>query len=77
MGRTPETVPGDVLGGCLGSRAVSEPSAAGPRPPIRIEESPDGHLLNFTDKGIQSVKDTTKRAAAAKELGKKQTASRR
>lgn len=28
-------------------------------------------LLNFTDKGIQSVKDTTKRAAAAKELGKK------
>ena len=28
-------------------------------------------LLNFTDKGIQSVKDTTKRAAAAKEAGKK------
>jgi uncharacterized protein with GYD domain len=28
-------------------------------------------LLNFTDKGIQSVKDTTKRAAAAKEVGKK------
>lgn len=28
-------------------------------------------LLNFTDKGIQSVKDTTKRAAAAKEAAKK------
>jgi uncharacterized protein with GYD domain len=28
-------------------------------------------LLNFTDKGIQSIKDTTKRAAAAKEAGKK------
>lgn len=28
-------------------------------------------LLSFTDKGIQSVKDTTKRAAAAKEVGKK------
>ncbi len=28
-------------------------------------------LLNFTDKGIQGVKDTTKRAAAAKEIGKK------
>jgi uncharacterized protein with GYD domain len=26
-------------------------------------------LLNFTDKGIQSIKDTTKRAAAAKEIG--------
>jgi len=28
-------------------------------------------LLSFTDKGIGAVKDTTKRAAAAKELGKK------
>lgn len=28
-------------------------------------------LMNFTDKGLQSVKDTTKRAAAAKEAGKK------
>ena len=28
-------------------------------------------LLNFTDKGIQSVKDTTKRAVAAKEMAKK------
>jgi len=28
-------------------------------------------LLSFTDKGIQTVKDTTKRAAAAKELAKK------
>ena len=28
-------------------------------------------LLNFTDKGVQSVKDTTKRAAAAKEVAKK------
>jgi uncharacterized protein with GYD domain len=28
-------------------------------------------LLSFTDKGIQHVKDTTKRAAAAKELAKK------
>jgi uncharacterized protein with GYD domain len=28
-------------------------------------------LLSFTDKGIQAVKDTTKRAAAAKELAKK------
>jgi len=28
-------------------------------------------LLNFTDKGIQSVRDTTKRAAAAKEIAKK------
>lgn len=28
-------------------------------------------LVTFTDKGIQSVKDTTKRAAAAKEAGKK------
>ena len=28
-------------------------------------------LLNFTDKGIQSIKETTKRAAAAKEVGKK------
>jgi uncharacterized protein with GYD domain len=28
-------------------------------------------LLNFTDKGIQGVKDTTKRAAAAKEAAKK------
>ena len=28
-------------------------------------------LLNFTDKGIQSVKDTTKRAAAAKESARK------
>ena len=28
-------------------------------------------LLNFTDKGLQSIKDTTKRAAAAKEAAKK------
>ena len=28
-------------------------------------------LLNFTDKGIQGIKDSTKRAAAAKEAGKK------
>jgi len=28
-------------------------------------------LLSFTDKGIQSIKDTTKRAAAAKEVAKK------
>jgi uncharacterized protein with GYD domain len=28
-------------------------------------------LVKFTDKGIQSVKDTTKRAAAAKEAAKK------
>ena len=28
-------------------------------------------LMNFTDKGIQSVKDTTKRAAAAKESAEK------
>ncbi|BEP61350.1 GYD domain-containing protein [Variovorax sp. V213] len=28
-------------------------------------------MLNFTDKGIQSVKETTKRAAAAKEAAKK------
>jgi len=28
-------------------------------------------MLNFTDKGIQSVKETTKRAAAAKETAKK------
>ena len=28
-------------------------------------------LLNFTDKGIQTVKDSPKRAAAAKEAGKK------
>jgi len=28
-------------------------------------------LLSFTDKGIHAVKDTTKRAAAAKELAKK------
>jgi len=28
-------------------------------------------LLNFTEKGIQNVKDTTKRAAAAKEAAKK------
>jgi len=28
-------------------------------------------LLNFTDKGLQSIKETTKRAAAAKEAGKK------
>lgn len=28
-------------------------------------------LLNFTDKGIQGIKETTKRAAAAKEAGKK------
>jgi uncharacterized protein with GYD domain len=28
-------------------------------------------LLNFTEKGIQNIKDTTKRAAAAKEAGKK------
>lgn len=28
-------------------------------------------LLNFTDKGIQSIKDSPKRAAAAKEIGKK------
>jgi uncharacterized protein with GYD domain len=28
-------------------------------------------LLSFTDKGIQGVKDTTKRAAAAKEMAKK------
>jgi uncharacterized protein with GYD domain len=28
-------------------------------------------LLRFTDKGLQSVKDSTKRAAAAKESGKK------
>jgi uncharacterized protein with GYD domain len=27
--------------------------------------------MSFTDKGIQSLKDTTKRAAAAKEAGKK------
>ena len=27
-------------------------------------------LLNFTDQGIRSVKDTTKRAAAARELAK-------
>ena len=28
-------------------------------------------LLSFTEKGIQSIKDTTKRAAAAKEVAKK------
>jgi len=28
-------------------------------------------LLNFTEKGIQSIKETTKRAAAAKEAAKK------
>lgn len=28
-------------------------------------------LMSFTEKGIQSVKETTKRAAAAKELAKK------
>lgn len=28
-------------------------------------------LLSFTDKGIQSVKDTTKRAAAAREMARK------
>jgi len=28
-------------------------------------------LMSFTDKGIQTVKDTTKRAAAAKEVAKK------
>jgi uncharacterized protein with GYD domain len=28
-------------------------------------------LLNFTDKGIQSIKETTKRAAAAKEMARK------
>jgi len=28
-------------------------------------------LLSFTEKGIQGVKDTTKRAAAAKEIAKK------
>ncbi|MDP1691394.1 MAG: GYD domain-containing protein [Burkholderiaceae bacterium] len=28
-------------------------------------------LLNFTDKGIQTIKDSPKRAAAAKEIGKK------
>jgi uncharacterized protein with GYD domain len=28
-------------------------------------------LMNFTDKGIQGVKDTTKRAAAAKEVAAK------
>jgi uncharacterized protein with GYD domain len=28
-------------------------------------------LLSFTDKGLQSIKDTTKRAAAAREAGKK------
>ncbi|AGU50252.1 GYD domain-containing protein [Variovorax paradoxus B4] len=28
-------------------------------------------MLNFTDKGIQSVKETTKRAAAAKEMAQK------
>jgi uncharacterized protein with GYD domain len=27
-------------------------------------------LLNFTDKGIQSIKQSTQRAAAAKEIGK-------
>ena len=28
-------------------------------------------LMSFTDKGLQSIKDTTKRAAAAKEAAKK------
>jgi uncharacterized protein with GYD domain len=28
-------------------------------------------LLSFTEKGVQSIKETTKRAAAAKEAGKK------
>ena len=28
-------------------------------------------LLSFTDKGLQAIKDTTKRAAAAKEAAKK------
>jgi len=28
-------------------------------------------MLNFTDKGIQSIKETTKRAAAAKETAQK------
>lgn len=28
-------------------------------------------LMSFTDKGMQSVKDTTRRAAEAKEIGKK------
>ena len=28
-------------------------------------------LLSFTDKGIQGIKDTTKRAAAAREAAKK------
>ena len=28
-------------------------------------------LMSFTDKGIQGIKDTTKRAAAAREVAKK------
>jgi uncharacterized protein with GYD domain len=28
-------------------------------------------LMSFTDKGLQNIKDTTKRAAAAKEVAKK------
>jgi uncharacterized protein with GYD domain len=34
-------------------------------------------LMSFTDKGLQAVKDTTKRAAAAKEAAKKAGVSMR
>src|SRR5258706_6900076 len=56
-----------TLGGRVGPR--QQPRPPGDQPENRMITYIG--LLSFTDKGIQTVKDTTKRAAAAKELAKK------
>jgi uncharacterized protein with GYD domain len=54
----------------------------GPRAPFAVESGPESHdkeyrmvtyigLLSFTDKGLGTIKESTKRAAAAKEAAKK------
>jgi len=56
-----------TLGGRVGPR--QQPWPPGDQPEKRMITYIG--LLSFTDKGIQTVKDTTKRAAAAKEIAKK------
>lgn len=43
----------------------------GPTAPRRVEMITYIGMLSFTEKGIQDVQNSTKRAAAAKEIGKK------
>jgi len=64
---------GDELDGCFwGPRRFEVHCSSGTAPDL--QERDDHHyigLLNFTDKGIHGVKETTKRAAAAKAAAKK------